>query len=70
MVVKHGEKQLLKYLCGMELEDIKFFCQHLKECWMEKKVLEVMDDVNGIQNISELLCIDLDIIKNTPKVVK
>jgi hypothetical protein len=37
MVVKHVEKQLLKYLCGMELEAIKKFHQHLKECWMEKK---------------------------------
>jgi hypothetical protein len=67
MVVKHVEKQLLKNLCGMESEDIKKFHQHLKECWMEKKVLVVMDDVNGTQSISELLCIDLDIIKNTTK---
>ncbi len=67
MVVKHVEKQLLKYLCGMELDDIRNFRQHLKECWMEKKVFVVMDDVNGTQSISELLCIDLDIIKNTTK---
>jgi hypothetical protein len=31
----------------MELEAIKKFHQHLKECWMEKEVLVVMDDVNG-----------------------
>jgi hypothetical protein len=32
-----------------------------------KKVLVVMDDVNGLQSISELLCINLGIIKNTTK---
>ncbi len=39
MVVKHVEEQLLKHLCGMELEDIRNFHQHLKECWMEKRYL-------------------------------
>lgn len=34
---------------------------------MGKKALVVMDDVNGTQSISELLYIDLDIIKNTTK---
>jgi hypothetical protein len=36
---------LLSDLCHMEWKNNKYCHQHVKECWMEKKVLVVIDDM-------------------------
>jgi len=53
----------------MEWKNNKDCQQHVEECWMEKKVLVVIDDMSEKQCKNELLGIYMENIKKSMKVV-
>ncbi len=52
MVVKHVEEQLLKHLCGMELEDIRIFHESFSTIktthYLESIIKNVVNACNGL----------------------
>jgi energy-coupling factor transporter ATP-binding protein EcfA2 len=58
------KKRIIMDLCGWKLEDPTTFFRYFEECWIEMKVLVVIDDVKKTQ-ISELLGKNIDGIKRS-----
>jgi len=58
------KKKIIMDLCGWKLEDPTTFFRYFEECWIETKVLVVIDDVKKTQ-ISELLGKNIDGMKRS-----
>ncbi len=58
------QKKLIMDLCGLKLSDHTTYLTYFKECWIEMKILVVIDDVEEIQ-IIELLGKDIGGIKRS-----
>jgi len=58
------KKKIIMDLCNLKLEDPTTYLRYFEECWIEMKVLVVIDDVKETQ-IIELLGKDIDDIKRS-----
>jgi hypothetical protein len=58
------QKKLIMDLCGLKLRDHTTYLTYFKECWIEMKILVIIDDVEETQ-IIELLGKDIGGIKRS-----